>query len=399
MNVPVRVPADPPTRRSASGPANRIRSAPPGTASASTSRSSPEHATGVELCLFDSADATRSRSASVCPSRPTGLARLPARRRGRASSTATASTARTSPRPGHRFNPEQARPRPVRQGDRRGTVAWDDALFGYTLGSPDDDLSFDDARQRRVRAAGGGRRHGLHLGRRPRRRGRRGTRRSSTSCTSRASRSGIPSVPESTARHLRRRSPPSRSSSTCRTWASPPSSCCRSITTRDDRHLVERGLANYWGYNTLGYFAPNAALRASSRRRPAAVREFKTMVRALHAAGIEVILDVVYNHTAEGNQMGPTLSLRGHRQRVLLPALAGRPALLHGLHRLRQHAEHAEPAGAAAHHGQPAVLGARRCTSTASASTWPARSPASCTRSTSSARSSTSSTRTRCSRR
>src|SRR5438045_8965515 len=67
-----------------------------------------------------------------------------------------------------------------------------------------------------------------------------------------------------------------------------------------DRHLVERGLSNYWGYNTLSFFAPN--LRYASTRTPSdSVREFKRMVRALHSAGLEVILDVVYNHTAEGN--------------------------------------------------------------------------------------------------
>jgi glycogen operon protein len=78
----------------------------------------------------------------------------------------------------------------------------------------------------------------------------------------------------------------------------------------DDRYLVERGLTNYWGYNTLSFFAPD--LRYSAKRTPgASVREFKQMVRALHAAGLEVILDVVYNHTAEGNHLGPTLSLRG----------------------------------------------------------------------------------------
>ncbi|MGH9277319.1 MAG: glycogen debranching protein GlgX [Acidimicrobiales bacterium] len=74
--------------------------------------------------------------------------------------------------------------------------------------------------------------------------------------------------------------------------------------------LVERKLSNYWGYNTLGFFAPHAAYAASGGRGQQ-VREFKAMVRALHAAGIEVILDVVYNHTAEGNHMGPTLSFRG----------------------------------------------------------------------------------------
>src|SRR6266702_4672522 len=77
-----------------------------------------------------------------------------------------------------------------------------------------------------------------------------------------------------------------------------------------DSHLSEKGLVNYWGYNTIGFFAPHNAYAASSTRGQQ-VQEFKTMVRALHQQGIEVILDVVYNHTAEGNHLGPTLSFRG----------------------------------------------------------------------------------------
>ncbi|ASO21369.1 glycogen operon protein [Actinoalloteichus hoggarensis] len=77
-----------------------------------------------------------------------------------------------------------------------------------------------------------------------------------------------------------------------------------------DHHLVQRGLTNYWGYNTLGFFAPHSGY-ASAGGRGAQVPEFKAMVRSLHEAGIEVILDVVYNHTAEGNHLGPTLSMRG----------------------------------------------------------------------------------------
>jgi isoamylase len=77
-----------------------------------------------------------------------------------------------------------------------------------------------------------------------------------------------------------------------------------------DSHLVERGLADYWGYNTIGFFAPHNAYAATGSRGQQ-VQEFKTMVKALHQAGIEVILDVVYNHTAEGNHLGPTLSFRG----------------------------------------------------------------------------------------
>lgn len=76
----------------------------------------------------------------------------------------------------------------------------------------------------------------------------------------------------------------------------------------NDSHLLDKGLANYWGYNTIGFFAPDpryAAARADS------LREFKEMVAQIHDAGLEVILDVVYNHTAEGNERGPTLSFRG----------------------------------------------------------------------------------------
>jgi len=78
-----------------------------------------------------------------------------------------------------------------------------------------------------------------------------------------------------------------------------------------DRHLLERGLRNYWGYNTLGFFAPEMSYASTPESPDQAVREFKGMVKILHNAGIEVILDVVYNHTAEGNQTGPTLSFRG----------------------------------------------------------------------------------------
>jgi len=74
----------------------------------------------------------------------------------------------------------------------------------------------------------------------------------------------------------------------------------------DDRNLVERGLRNYWGYNSLGFFAPSMRYSATGR-----ISEFKTMIKTLHSAGMEVILDVVYNHTAEGSHLGPTLAFRG----------------------------------------------------------------------------------------
>ncbi len=119
----------------------------------------------------------------------------------------------------------------------------------------------------------------------------------------------------------------------------------------NDRHLAERQLQNYWGYNTLGFFAPEPRYASAQ-----AVQEFKTMVRTLHAAGIEVILDVVYNHSCEGNQLGPDAVAARAGQRRLLRA-GRRPPLLHRRHRLRQHAEHRAPARAAAGDGLAALLG------------------------------------------
>jgi glycogen operon protein len=76
----------------------------------------------------------------------------------------------------------------------------------------------------------------------------------------------------------------------------------------DDDHLLERGLSNYWGYNSIGFFAPDPRYAAAKQD---SLREFKEMVAQLHNGGLEVILDVVYNHTAEGNELGPTLSFKG----------------------------------------------------------------------------------------
>ena len=78
----------------------------------------------------------------------------------------------------------------------------------------------------------------------------------------------------------------------------------------DDKHLLDHGLRNYWGYNSINFFSPDSRYSASGDRGEQ-IGEFKAMVKSLHRAGIEVILDVVYNHTGEGNQMGPTLSFRG----------------------------------------------------------------------------------------
>ena len=90
----------------------------------------------------------------------------------------------------------------------------------------------------------------------------------------------------------------------------------------DDRQLVERGLRNYWGYNSIGFLALEPRYLATD-----SVREFKTMVKTLHSAGLEVILDVVYNHTAEGNHLGPTLSLKGIDNSIYYRLMPNNPRL------------------------------------------------------------------------
>ena len=167
-----------------------------------------------------------------------------------------------------------------------------------------------------------------------------------------------PGIPERPARHLR--------SADDRAGASTISSSS-GVTAVElmpvhhharDRHLEEKGLTNYWGYNSFGYFAPERRL-AASRTPAGAVREFKRMVRALHAAGLEVILDVVYNHTAEGNQLGPTLSLKGIDNASYYRLVADDPRYYMDFTGCGNTLNMQSPAGAAADHGQPALLGAR----------------------------------------
>jgi glycogen operon protein len=93
----------------------------------------------------------------------------------------------------------------------------------------------------------------------------------------------------------------------------------------DDHFLIQKGLTNYWGYNTLGYFAPDIRYSFQKAQPEDPIREFKSMVRSLHAAGIEVILDVVYNHTCEGNHLGPTLSFKGLDNKSYYKQVVGNP--------------------------------------------------------------------------
>jgi glycogen operon protein len=211
------------------------------------------------------------------------------------------------PAAGHRFNPNKVVLDPYAKGIGR-TVRWGNEMFGYTVGSPEEDLSFD-TRDNGAQAAlavvmdpaftwgedvpprtpwhhtviyevhvkGFSQLH------------------PQTSEAKRGSYEALASEP--TIRYLKDLGVTAVELLPVHHHA-------------EERHLVERGLTNYWGYNTLGFFAPDIRYAAADSPLDS-VREFKMMVRALHAAGIEVILDVVYNHTAEGNQLGPTLSLRG----------------------------------------------------------------------------------------
>ena len=211
------------------------------------------------------------------------------------------------PARGHRFNPAKVVLDPYASLIAR-TVRWDPSLFAFDAGT-DGDGPADAVRQRAVRAARGGARPGLRLGRRSATRACPGPTRSSTSCTSRASRRNTSTSRRRCAARIsasRRR----RRSRTCKRLGVTAVELMPIHAHADEWQLAERGLTNYWGYNTLAYFAPDPRFVASASLLEAA-REFKTMVRALHAAGLEVILDVVYNHTAEGDHLGPTLSMRG----------------------------------------------------------------------------------------
>ncbi|ESR22591.1 glycogen debranching protein GlgX [Lutibaculum baratangense] len=207
------------------------------------------------------------------------------------------------PRRGHRFNPHKLLLDPYAKA-LMGHVRWSDSLFGYRVGSGRDDLSVD----RRDSASGMPKCVVVDDsftwdGDRPPRRS------WSDLVVYEAHVKGMtalrPDVPE----HLRGTYSGLSSLPVIEHLQKLGVTAVELLPVHafvDDRRLRQDGLYNYWGYNTIGFFAPEPRYLAGS-----AVHEFKTMVRRLHAAGIEVILDVVYNHTAEGNHLGPTLSFKG----------------------------------------------------------------------------------------
>lgn len=266
-----------------------------------------EHGTKVELCLFGSPDATTESHRIPLPERSEFIFHgyFPDLRPGQLYGLRVHGP--YDPANGHRFNPNKLLLDPYAKAIGRD-VRWDDAVFGYICGHEQADLTFDDRDSAPFAPLAvvvdtaftwGDDKllrtpwyetiiYELHV---------------------KGFTQKLPGVPD----HLR---------GTYGGVASEPAiDHLKSLGVTavellpvhyfpDDRHLLEKNLRNYWGYNSLGFFAPHPRYTHNDDPRDA-VNEFKTMVRALHNAGIEVILDVVYNHTAEGNQMGPTLSFRG----------------------------------------------------------------------------------------
>ncbi len=266
-----------------------------------------ENATAVELCLFNHKDQDEETHKIRVEERTDQVWHLylPEARPGQLYGYRVHGP--YEPQAGHRFNPSKLLIDPYAKA-LTGIVKWSDALFGYRIGDPKADLSLDEQN------SAGGMPKGIvidqafswggdHLLDIP----------WSQTVIYEVHVKGLtmrhPDVPES----LR---------GTYAGLSSPPIIeylQALGITAVEllpvhhfvnDKFLLDKGLSNYWGYNSIGYFAPDtgySAFQEEARK----VYEFKTMVKTLHSAGIEVILDVVYNHTGEGNHLGPTLSFRG----------------------------------------------------------------------------------------
>lgn len=266
-----------------------------------------EHASRVELCLFDSPDAKQPSETVALPERTYQVwhGYFPEMRPGQLYGFRVHGP--YEPQNGHRFNPNKLLLDPYAKAIGRD-LTWDDRLFGYSLGHADSDLSFDERDSADVAPLAAvvdtaftwGNDQPLRIP-------------WENSVIYEVHVKGftklMPEVPEAVRG----------------TYAGMASEAAISHLTElgvtavellpihyhvDERFLVERKKCNYWGYNSIGFFAPEPEYFAT-RDPDRQLHEFKSMVRALHQAGIEVILDVVYNHTAEGNQLGPTLSWKG----------------------------------------------------------------------------------------
>ena len=266
-----------------------------------------EHATRVELCLFDDVDDQRETHCIPLREQTDRVwhGYLPDARPGQLYGYRVHGPYR--PQEGHRFNARKIMLDPYARAIGR-EPRWSDAMFGYTVGDKDQDLSFDERDNADNAPLGVVIDPSFRWGNdAPLRTPWHKTLIYETHVR------GIsmqhPEVPEP----LRGTYSGLASKAVIRHLLKLGVTAVELMPVHhfvEDRHLVENGLSNFWGYNTLSFFAPES--RYSSTDDPhETVREFKRMVRALHKAGLEVILDVVYNHTGEGNQLGPSLSLRG----------------------------------------------------------------------------------------
>jgi isoamylase len=264
------------------------------------------HATSVDLCLFASPGDPNEAERIQLPSRTGNVwhGYLPDVRPGQAYGLRAHGTWR--PEDGLRFNKHKLLVDPYAKA-LTGSFRWDDSLYAYTVGSPHEDLTFDerDSAPYLPRALvletafSWGDDRPLQVP-------------WSSTVIYEAHVKGLtmshPDVPEA----LRGTYLGVASEPIIEHFHSLGVTAVELLPVHafvSERGLVEKGLSNYWGYNTLGFFAPHAAYASGDGGEQ--VAEFKTMVKKLHRAGIEVILDVVYNHTAEADHQGPTLSLKG----------------------------------------------------------------------------------------
>jgi isoamylase len=265
-----------------------------------------EHATRVELLLFDTSEDNHEALSIDLPERTAAIwhGYVPNLRPGQV--YAYRLHGPYEPERGHRFNPNKVVLDPYAKAIGR-PLKWHDSLFGYKIGDSREDLSFSEEDSAPYAPLGMVVEERFAWG------------------SDQAPRVGWQDtvIYETHVRGITKRHPdvPEELQGTYLGLACDPilEHLKRlGVTTVQllpihakvhDRHLIERGLSNYWGYNTLNFFAPEPDYAVGTGH--AAVEEFKMMVRALHAEGLEVIIDVVYNHTGEGSRMGPTLSFRG----------------------------------------------------------------------------------------
>jgi glycogen operon protein len=265
------------------------------------------HATRVELCLFDSLDAPREATRITLPERTEDVWHGYVPGIGPGQLYGYRVYGPYNPAQGHRFNPHKLLVDPYAKA-LSGTITWDNSLYGYRIGSPYTDLTIGkrDSAPYAPRSVvvderfdwGDEQRPNLPL---------------HESVIYEAHVKGFtmchPSVPEA----IRGTYAGMGSEAAIEHIKALGVTAVELLPIHhfvNDQYLVDKGLSNYWGYQSLGFFAPDPRF-ASVSGGGEQVAEFKQMVKNLHAAGLEVLIDVVYNHTGEGNQLGPTICFRG----------------------------------------------------------------------------------------